>query len=107
MGRKGFIFLTLPGNVHHRGKSGQKLKQGRKLEEGADAEAMEGAACWLAPHGLLSLLSFNNQDHQPRDDTTHTKLGPSIARIKKVPYGLCLNPYRLVYSHNTWRHFLH
>jgi hypothetical protein len=32
--------------------------QGRNLEAGADAEAMEGAAYWLAPHGLLSLLSY-------------------------------------------------
>jgi hypothetical protein len=28
------------------------------LEAGDDAEAMEGAAYWLAPHGLLSLLSY-------------------------------------------------
>ncbi|XP_040593944.1 uncharacterized protein LOC101834311 isoform X8 [Mesocricetus auratus] len=38
----------------HQRKSGQEVKQGRNLEAGADAEAMEGAACWLAPHGLLS-----------------------------------------------------
>jgi hypothetical protein len=24
------------------------------------------AAYWLAPHGLLSLLSYRTQDHQPR-----------------------------------------
>jgi hypothetical protein len=29
--------------------SGQELIQGRNLEAGADAEAMEGAADWLAP----------------------------------------------------------
>jgi hypothetical protein len=43
--------------VHHQRKSGQELKQGRKLEAGADAEAMEGAAYWLATCGLLNLLS--------------------------------------------------
>ena len=37
--------------------------QGRDLVAGADAEAMEGAACWLAPHGLLNLLSCRTQDH--------------------------------------------
>ena len=31
----------------------------------------KGAAYWLAPHGLLSLLSYRTQDHQPRDGTTH------------------------------------
>jgi hypothetical protein len=29
-------------------ESGQELKQGRNLEPEADAEAMEGAAYWLA-----------------------------------------------------------
>jgi hypothetical protein len=33
--------------VHHGRKSGQELKQGRNLEAGADAEAMEGC-CLLA-----------------------------------------------------------
>ena len=27
------------------------------------------AAYWFAPHGLLSLLSYRTQDHQPRDGT--------------------------------------
>ena len=26
-------------------------------------------AYWLAPHDLLSLLSYSTQDHLPRDDT--------------------------------------
>jgi len=34
------------------------------------------AAYWLAPHGLLSLLSCRTQDHQPRDGCTHSGLGP-------------------------------
>ena len=37
---------------------------------------MEGAAYWLAPHGLLSLLFYRTQDHQPRDGPTHNGLGP-------------------------------
>ena len=35
-----------------------------------------GAAYWLALHGLLSLLSYRTQDHQPRDGPTHNGLGP-------------------------------
>lgn len=31
--------------------------QGRNLETGTEAEAMGSAVYWLAPHGLLSLLS--------------------------------------------------
>ena len=35
-----------------------------------------GAAYWLACHGLLSLLSYRTQEHQPRNGTTHNS-GPS------------------------------
>ena len=67
--------------VHHQRKSGQGLKEGRNLEAGADAEAMEGAADWLAPHGLLSLLSYRT-----RDSTTHNGLSspPSISNEEKA-----------------------
>ena len=34
------------------------------------------AAYWLVQAGLLSLLSYRTQDHQPRDGTTHN--GPSL-----------------------------
>jgi hypothetical protein len=36
-----------------------------------------GATCWIASPGLLSLLSYRTQDHQPRDGTTYNGLGPS------------------------------
>jgi hypothetical protein len=38
-----------------------KLKLGRNLEAGADAEAMGNAAYWVASPGLLSLLSYRIQ----------------------------------------------
>jgi hypothetical protein len=31
---------------------------------------------WLVPHGLLSLISYRTQDHQPRVGSTHNGLGP-------------------------------
>jgi hypothetical protein len=37
---------------------------------------MEGSASWFAPHGLLSLLPYRTQDHQPRDGPTHNGLAP-------------------------------
>ena len=46
---KGLFILYFHIAIHHWRKSGQKLKQGRILEAGADAEAMEGAAYWLVP----------------------------------------------------------
>jgi hypothetical protein len=40
--------------------------------------AVEGAAYWLAPCGLLNLLSYRTQDHQPTDDSTNSGLGPPL-----------------------------
>lgn len=49
------------------------------LEAGVDAEAMEGGAGhWFIPSGLLSLVSYRIQDHQPSDGTAHNGLGPSL-----------------------------
>jgi hypothetical protein len=62
--------------VHHQRKPGQELTQSRNLEAGADAELWRNAAYRLAPHGLLNLLSYRVQEHQPRDSTTHNRLGP-------------------------------
>jgi hypothetical protein len=53
------------------------------------------AAYWLAPHGLLSLLSYRSQNHQPI--VGGTLLYQLL--IKKMPYGLA---YSLVF----WKHFL-
>ena len=50
--------------------------QGRNLEAGADAGAMEGCCSWLASHDLLRLLSYRTQDHQLRGSPTYNELGP-------------------------------
>ena len=57
-------------------KSGQELKPDWNLEAGADTEAMEGCCLLACFSALLSLLSYRTQDYQPRDDTTHYRLGP-------------------------------
>ena len=72
-------------NYNQRGKLRQELKQGRNLEAGADVEATGNAACWLAPHGFLILLSNRIQDHQPGDGPTHDGLGPPTI-TKKMLY---------------------
>jgi hypothetical protein len=55
LGRKGLFGLCFHIVVHHQSRSVQKSKQGRNLEAEANAEAMEGAAYWLAHHGLLTM----------------------------------------------------
>jgi len=53
------------------------------------------AAYWLASPGLLSLLSYRTQDHQPRDGTTHKGPSHPWSLIEKMPY-----------SWISWRHYL-
>jgi hypothetical protein len=74
--KKGLIQLNPPGLSPSLEEVRTELKQGWNLDVGADAEAMEGTAYWLAHHGLLNLLSYRTQDHQPRDGTTYNGLGP-------------------------------
>jgi hypothetical protein len=59
-----------------KGSQDWNSEEARNLETGADAEAMEDAAYWLASPSLLSLLSYRSRDYQPRDGTTHNGLGP-------------------------------
>jgi hypothetical protein len=66
------VYLAV--TIHHWRKSRQELKQSSDLEAGPDAEAMEGAAYWLAPHGLLSLLSYRTQGHQYEEGPVHNGL---------------------------------
>ena len=58
-----------------------------------------GAAYRHASHDLLSLFPYRTQDHQPRDGTTHSGLGP-------LPSLMVEMPYRLAYSWILWRQFL-
>ena len=83
-GKKGLSGLYFHIAAHHQRKSGQELRLGRNLEAGADAEVIEGCCLLACSHGLLSLLSYRTQDHQPIDGTTHNSLGPpsSITNLK-------------------------
>lgn len=43
-------------------------------------EAMRGTAYCLVSHGLLSLLSYRPQGHQPRDGSIYNELDPPPLR---------------------------
>jgi hypothetical protein len=60
------IEVSQDGNSNRAGTWRQELMQ----------KPWRGAAYWLAPHGLFSLLSYRTQDHQSRDGPTHNGLGP-------------------------------
>ena len=53
----------------------QELKMAGSWRQELMQRPWRGAANCLASYGLLSLLSYRTQDHQPRDGTTHNRLG--------------------------------
>lgn len=64
-------------------------------------------AYWIAPHDLLSLLSYTTQCHQPRDGTTLHGMRPATSNInQKITLQACLqaNLMRalLKYSSISW-----
>ena len=61
--RKGLI-LGLQASVHHWGKSRQEHNAG------TETEAMEQHCLLACSHGLLGLLSYGTQDHQPTGSAT-------------------------------------
>ena len=72
-GGKDLFSLYFQTAVHHQRKSGLELKQARKQE--LMQRPWRDVTYWFASPGLLSLLSYNTQDYQPRDGPTHN--GPS------------------------------
>jgi hypothetical protein len=60
--------------VDHQRMSGLELKQVRNQD--LMQRPWRDVLYWLAPLGLLSLLSYRTQDYQSRDGTTHR--GPSL-----------------------------
>jgi hypothetical protein len=76
-GRKGLIWLTILHHSPSLEEARKELKQGRKLEAGADAGSCGG----MLLTGLLivacsACFLIVNQDHQARGNTRHNSLGP-------------------------------
>lgn len=80
---KGLINST----VLHYSASLREVKartQTRQEPEGKSWQRLWRSAVYLlAPHGLLSLLTYSTQDHQHRDDATHDWLSPPTSITKK------------------------
>ena len=87
--------------VHNQGKSGQELKQGRNLEAGADAEAMDGC-CLLACSPWFAQSAFLYHPGPPAQGWHHSQRAGPLSHqplTKKMAY-------RLAYSPILERHFL-
>jgi hypothetical protein len=59
LGKKGFIWFPLP----HCSPS-LEVRTGTQTGQDLEAGAQKGAAHWLAPPGLLSLLFYRTQNYQ-------------------------------------------
>ena len=79
--RKGFIWFTFPYCC----SSSREIWTGTWRQDWMQ-RPWKGAAYWLIPHGLFSLLSYRTQDHQPRNGPSHNGLGPLLSVTKKMPY---------------------
>ena len=71
--------------IWHEGSRDRNSSRGGTWRQELMQTLWTGTAHWLAPHGLLSLLSYRTQDHQARDGTTHNGLGPPHQSLIKIP----------------------
>ena len=95
-GGRDLLVLHFCITAHQQEKSGQKLRQGRDLEAGAVAGAMEGAAYWLANQAFL--IEFMTTSPRMTPPTVGCARSSSITNKKTA--------YRLAHSQILWRHFL-
>ena len=94
---KGLFCLGSHIIVHHWRKSGQELKQGRNLEAGADAEAME-ECCLLVCSSWLVQPAFFIEATTTSPGMAPPTMGwalPHQSLIKKMPYRLAHIPISL------------
>ena len=60
--------------------------RGRNWRQELKQKPLRNVLYWLAPYGLLSLLSSTTQDNKPKGSTTRSGLGPPTSVIiKKMP----------------------
>jgi hypothetical protein len=92
-GREGLIWLMLPHHCAYEGSLDRNSSQAGTWRQELMQMPWRDAAYWLAPHGLLRLLSYRTQDHQAKDGTAHNGLGPppSITNHANVLQA-CLQP---------------
>lgn len=80
--------LQLTAVFYHEGESWKELEAGN-LESELKQRLWRGAAYWIAPCGLFSLLSYTTQAHLPRGSTLHSELGlPTITNKENAPKDL-------------------
>ena len=90
------VFFSLQLSGQRKARAG--AQQGRNLEVGIKAEAMEECCLLACSLGFLSLSFYTIQDHQSRASTTHSDLGPPTS-TKRMCHGLADMPI-------WWGHFL-
>jgi hypothetical protein len=80
------LYFILDLIIHNLGKSGQELKAVTWRQE-VMLRSWRSATYGSAPYSLLILLSYNTQDHLPRNAATNNELGPPTSITKKMHLG--------------------
>jgi hypothetical protein len=90
--RKGLFWLHIHTTVYHGRRPRQELKQGWNLVADPDRDLRR-----ILLTGLLSLLSYQTQDHLPWDDTTPTMVWDLSHQslINKMSYSRILRKHFL------------
>jgi hypothetical protein len=86
-GKKGFIWFVPPmPQFTIKGSQDRPSDMVRTWKQELIQRSQRGATYWLGPHGLLRLLSFRTQYHQPRNGITHNRLSLplSITNLKNA-----------------------
>lgn len=60
----------------------------KKVRAGAEAEAMEAAACWFFPMACSACFPYRTKDQLSRGGPSHNGLGLLPSITKKMPTGL-------------------
>lgn len=68
------IWLTYTEPQSIKGNWGKNSKQARTWRHELLQMSLKSVAYWIAPCGLQGLLSYSNQDHQPRGGTTPSSI---------------------------------
>ena len=96
--RKHFISrYILQLMVHHKGKSGQELKQG--LWGTLPIGSLMGCSTYIVAADLLVAHRYTTQDHLCRNGSTHNALGPLSSVINQENASFAYRPI-------WWSHFL-
>lgn len=78
LGKKGFASSYIYSCILSSRSHGKAPRQPKLMQK-----PYRNPSYWLVPHGFFRLLYYNIYNHQGKDNTAHSELGPSIPIINQ------------------------